>query len=210
MELLANSFIKFSHLKEVWQIRKVQGIEHLSVLYFPFLPGGGSASVSKWNHKKWAKALAKFLDSQKTNIDILWLSSPDQLPFLEEFSSDLITYHCLDPYESFYPRLSLVEPDMFRKADLTIVTAPLLEAKAKKHSKEVHLVPNGAEVEHFESVLKEDYPIPQDMLSIPTPRIGYVGTIAHWMDFNLLEKISDIFNVILAEVTAIWCNSVSN
>ncbi len=162
------------------------------MLDFPFLPSWRFSSLRDWNHRKWASAVSEYLKRERIPIDILWLSSPEQLPFCEEIPASLVCYDCMDNYESFYPRLISFEQELFRKADLVFVSACSLEEKARKHSDKVHLVPNGVEVEHFRTVLDKSHPVPADMMNIPAPRIGYYGSIADWMDFEIIERLGRI------------------
>lgn len=166
--------------------------ERLRVLDFPFLPSWRFSFLRDWNHRKWASVVSEYLKRERIPIDILWLSSPEQLPFCGEIPASLVCYDCMDNYESFYPRLIPFEQELFRKADLVFVSALSLEEKARKHSDNVHLVPNGVEVEHFRTVLEKSHPLPTDMMNIPAPRIGYYGSIADWMDFEIIERLGQI------------------
>lgn len=182
----------FSHLGGGWKLIRHEETDQLRVLDFPFLPSWCFSSLRDWNHRKWASAVSEYLKRERIPIDILWLSSPEQLPFCGEISARLVCYDCMDNYESFYPRLVPFEQELFRKSDLVFVSARSLEEKARKHSDEVHLVPNGVEVEHFRAVLEKSHPVPVDMMKIPAPRIGYYGSIADWMDFEIIERLGQI------------------
>jgi len=180
------------HLGEGWKLISHEETEWLRVLDFPFLPSWLFSSLRVWNHRKWALAVSEYLKREHIPIDILWLSSPEQLPFCGEIPARFVCYDCMDNYESFYPRLVPFEQELFRKADLVFVSALSLEEKARKYSDEVHLLPNGVEVEHFRTVLDKSHPVPADMMNIPAPRIGYYGSIADWMDFEIIERLGQI------------------
>jgi len=47
------------------------------------------------------------------------------------------------------------------------------------------LLGNGVEMAHFES----PRPCPADLAALPRPRIGYVGLLSHFLDFELLETL---------------------
>lgn len=177
------------HLGRGWKLKRHEETERLHVLDFPFLPSWRFSSLREWNHCKWASAVSEYIKRERIPIDILWLSSPEQLPFCGEIPARLVCYDCMDNYESFYLRLVPFEQELFRKADLVFVSALSLEEKARKYSDKVHLVPNGVEVEHFRTVLEKSHPVPVDMINIPTPRIGYYGSIADWMDFEIIERL---------------------
>jgi glycosyltransferase involved in cell wall biosynthesis len=172
-----------------WRLEKHSKADQLCVLNFFLLPSWRFNSIRKWNHYRWAAAIAKYLEQQNISIDILWLSSPEHLPFCRKIRSRLVCYDCMDNYESFFPHLLPFEQELFSKADVTFVSASLLQEKARKYTNEVYLVPNGVEVELFRAVLEKSYPLPPDMRNIPLPRIGYYGSIEDWLDYELLEEL---------------------
>jgi glycosyltransferase involved in cell wall biosynthesis len=45
---------------------------------------------------------------------------------------------------------------------------------------------NGVDLDRFRSEVAE----PEDLRDIPQPRLGYVGTISQWMDFELLQRLA--------------------
>jgi glycosyltransferase involved in cell wall biosynthesis len=47
------------------------------------------------------------------------------------------------------------------------------------------LLPNGVEFDHFAT----PRPVPADLEALPRPRIGYVGLLSHFLDFDALEAI---------------------
>src|SRR5262249_17990351 len=47
------------------------------------------------------------------------------------------------------------------------------------------VIGNGVEMEHFEPARPE----PQDLAQCPRPRIGYVGLMSHFLDFETLETL---------------------
>ena len=182
---------KIKHLINSSRLNKKVISKEMSSLEFNFLPTWKFNFIRKLNHKLWAKSIINYLNKNKIEIDILWLNSPEQLPFVTNLKFKILTYHCLDDYDYFYNQIKYIEPIVFKKSDLIIVTAQLLAEKALKHSnsKNIHLIPNGVELEHFRKVLHNKFVIPEDIANLKKPLIGYVGTIADWMDFDILEEL---------------------
>jgi len=174
---------------KIWNLEKQEITEQLSVLNFYFLPSWRFDSIRRWNHRQWVSSICDYIKQENISIDILWVSSPEHLPFLKRINSRLACYDCMDNYESFFPQLASIEQELFRRVDVSFVSAALLEDKARKFAKEVHLVPNGVEVERFSKVLEEAYPLPADMSTIPSPRIGYYGSIDDWMDCDIFDEL---------------------
>lgn len=179
----------FTHVVKGWRLENQKKADQLSVLNFYFLPSWHSVSIRNWNHRKWVHAISDYIEREGISIDILWVSSPEQFPFWKQISARLVCYDCMDNYESFFPQLLPIEQELFRRVDTVFVSASLLEEKARKYADDVHLVANGVEVAHFRSALENPCQIPVDMKSIPSPRIGYYGSIAHWMDYEILEEL---------------------
>ena len=186
---------KAKHFSNILKLTKKINDEGMLLLQFPFLPCWKFNFLRNFNHYLWAKAVNLFLLNNKISIDILWLNSPEQLSFFNKFSFKLVTYHCLDENESFYAPFKYTEPIIFKNSDLVIATAPLLVEKALKYNNNVHLIPNGAELDHFRSVLEKKFKIPNDISHLKKPIIGYIGTVADWMDYEILEHIYDKLNV---------------
>jgi glycosyltransferase involved in cell wall biosynthesis len=173
----------------VWRLEVAERRERFTVLNFLFPPSWKFTPVRGWNHSRWASAVHNYLDAQGISVDVLWLSSPEQIPFYKKIPARLVCYDCMDNYESFFSWLEPLEKKLFRRADVVFVSAPLLEEKAKKYTGNVHLVPNGVDVESFSKVLDIPYDLPGDLADIPSPRIGYYGSIADWIDYEILEAL---------------------
>jgi glycosyltransferase involved in cell wall biosynthesis len=74
-----------------------------------------------------------------------------------------------------------------QKSDLVLVTACTLLDKFKKYSQNIHLIPNGYDSSLFS---KERACLsPRCLSNIPSPIIGFVGTLFSYLDYNLIEYI---------------------
>lgn len=75
------------------------------------------------------------------------------------------------------------------KADIIVTSSLRLFDKFKRNrEKDIFLVGNGVEVEHFKKA-RENIEIPEDLNSLENPVLGYIGTIGEWFDFKLIERI---------------------
>ena len=71
-------------------------------------------------------------------------------------------------------------------ADIAIVTAVKIKEKYQHLTKsEIIVIPNGHSFTHFGKTLE----VPYDVKSIPSPRIGFLGTLFRFIDEDLLEKL---------------------
>lgn len=90
--------------------------------------------------------------------------------------------------ERRWPR-ALVEQAsrLAREADLVAITAPSLDQQATAMgARRVHLMPNGADIDHFATPASE----PSDLASIPRPRVVYLGALAPWVHFDLMDRVA--------------------
>ena len=106
--------------------------------------------------------------------------------------SELI-YYCVDEYTAFTgvaPGLKEIEEDLFRRADVVIVSAEkLLESKAQFNSR-THLIRHGTDWNHFRKAVDSKLDLPSDVAELPRPIIGFHGLIADWVDIELIKKIA--------------------
>lgn len=130
------------------------------------------------------------------NLDIekpvLWLYYPTVVPILGELDYSLLCYDCVDDFSEFSwnpSSFGTQEAKLMELCDLIFVTSERLKKAKEAHAKEVFLVPNAADVEHFEKATKDDCIVPEEINRIGKPVIGFVGAIYEWIDLELIEKV---------------------
>jgi glycosyl transferase family 1 len=106
----------------------------------------------------------------------------------------LVCYEVIDEYSAF-PHVSgrltrILEDKMLERADLVFAISPNLYRNRIERNPETHLVPIGAEVEHFARSRRDDPARPEDMEKIPSPIIGYFGGIDSRFDVELYRFLS--------------------
>jgi GT2 family glycosyltransferase/glycosyltransferase involved in cell wall biosynthesis len=97
-----------------------------------------------------------------------------------------VVYDCMDDHAGFSGAIaSLVEQEreLMANADLVVVSSAQLEANARAHAKNVVVVRNACDYEHFaiESTVKNN----------ARPLIGYYGAIADWFDSELVAQLAE-------------------
>ncbi|HVT44055.1 MAG TPA: glycosyltransferase [Thermoanaerobaculia bacterium] len=100
-----------------------------------------------------------------------------------------IAYDCMDEWVNFpgvAPSLIEAEQDLVELADLVIVTGARLEAKWREKSRAIVLARNATDFDHFERM-----PDLTPLDGIDSPRIGYFGAIAEWLDLDLILHAAD-------------------
>jgi glycosyltransferase involved in cell wall biosynthesis len=100
-----------------------------------------------------------------------------------------IVYHCADDYSAvrgFPASLPALEADLCRLSDLVITTSETLCQTRRRWNPNTHWVPNGVDVEHFGQPAD---PAPE-IARLSGPRIGFVGGLSEWVDFELLCELA--------------------
>jgi len=126
---------------------------------------------------------------------VLWIYPPYSPYLIGKFNEKLVIYECVDEYSASKglvrkETVKFLEKLTIQKSDLVIVTAQTLYDSKKDLAKNIYLIPNAAETEHFKKVTSEKTEIAQEMSKIKKPIIGFLGTIQYWIDFDLLKYIA--------------------
>lgn len=126
---------------------------------------------------------------------VLWAQDPRDLYFLDAVAPRLICYDCMDDYAliapspAVRPRLRALELDMLRKADLVFASSRDLAQRCAETNAHTRLVANGVDSEFF-APANAPAP-PADLAAIARPRLGYTGSLAPWVDLDLLAAVAE-------------------
>lgn len=110
-------------------------------------------------------------------------------------SPDLFAYYCVDlwiaagiPFANPHT-IDIIERDTIAAADIVFaVSQPLVDRITMFHHHVIYS-PHGVDYDLFSQPVSVDR-IPADIIKIPSPRIGYVGTLAHWIDYDLITNLA--------------------
>jgi glycosyltransferase involved in cell wall biosynthesis len=93
-----------------------------------------------------------------------------------------VIYDCMDLIGGFTNEVrDANEVQLMKNADLVVVTSAMLEREARQHAKNVLLLRNGCDYEHFARTLPADN---------PRPVVGYYGAISDWFDAELVAALA--------------------
>jgi glycosyltransferase involved in cell wall biosynthesis len=127
---------------------------------------------------------------------ILLIWHPNYYKEIGKHNERLVVYYKYDNYAGYYSSspnkaVNSIDPEkiILERADLIFVTSKGLYDLHHQYHHKLHLVPNGVDYDFFYNISKNFNAIPQDLESIPSPRIGYIGVINEKVDFKLLTKI---------------------
>jgi len=131
------------------------------------------------------------LDALRRDAAIGAAAAIVQLPFWwpllrraqKEFSWPVV-YDCMDLHTGFSTNAAGMienEEDLLTHADLVSVSSTLLEARAKERNRNVSMIRNACDYEHFAAAPE---------IRHPRPVVGYYGAISDWFDGDLVEALA--------------------
>jgi len=121
----------------------------------------------------------------------LWTFLPNAAGFLG-MGESLAVYYCVDEWSLFeyLDRDATVaaERDLLDKVDIVFAVNEPLAATKRAFVPATFVSPHGVDRELFATAL--ECPIHEALAAIPGPRIGFVGTLRDWVDFELVAHIA--------------------
>lgn len=124
---------------------------------------------------------------------VVYFSSPDDIAKVGDYNPALVVFDSLDePSDEFEPWRK-----HYRKAveysDIVLASSQKLYEQAVAINPNTHLIPNACDYEFFSQAGRSELPVPGDMTDFDGTIIGYMGAVATWCDFGLIELIADKF-----------------
>ena len=115
--------------------------------------------------------------------------------YLLKFDHPYILYDYLDEISAFKgdtQELIRSHRCLLRKADVVTATAFLLYEEAKKKRADALHIPNGVDIDHFDS-RPDPFTPPMDIAALCAtgkPVVGYYGAFASWFDYPLINDLA--------------------
>jgi glycosyltransferase involved in cell wall biosynthesis len=133
------------------------------------------------------KLLGRYLERAGIRDAVLWVYHPGYGARVAELPHSLLVYDCVDEYAEFptykpspgwlYER----EAALCRAADVVTTTSAGLYAKKHAYNPtRTHLVHNVGDFEHFSQARAEATRVPDDLLRLPRPVVGFLGAVSDY------------------------------
>ena len=125
--------------------------------------------------------------------DLAWFSDPRHISILSLVQPQKIAYRCVDNLEEFSDvphSLLAVERDLIQKSDAVFFTALLLKEKFSGLNQNSFHLPNGCDFDLFSNQNVSHRH--EELFKKNKMNLLYTGAIAEWMDFNALDKITEL------------------
>ena len=129
---------------------------------------------------------------------ILWIYEPDAYPLVGKLNEVLSLYYCADDWSTsnqWWNRgedIRRLETRLAASVDIVIGTSTRIAEKWTPINPRTHFIPNAADVEMFLRAHTADLKVPEEVMRIPLPRIGYIGVVNARFDVNLYDHLSEM------------------
>ena len=147
--------------------------------------------------ERYVDWVADLLDGYRVGerTTVFWTCPIDyDLPQLSRvLKPDLVVADVIDDHREFLPpndperaRATQNYRDVLGASDLVITNCRPLQERMAEYAEAIHLVPNASEP--FSD--PGEYPVPDELRSLPRPVLGYVGNLSSRIDIELLEHVA--------------------
>jgi glycosyltransferase involved in cell wall biosynthesis len=124
----------------------------------------------------------------------LWTFLPNVAEYVGTLDESLVVYYCVDEWSKFSyvdgPRIVAAENRLCKRADIVFATAHSLVENRLPLNPNTYLATHGVDHELFARAMDPSTPIPDDIAALPSPILGFYGTIQDWIDLDLLAHLA--------------------
>ncbi len=160
------------------------------------IPAYGNRTVVKLNRRFLISQVKKAMKQLRFSQPVNMIFNPAAGMIAGKVGESELVYYCVDEYTAFTGvsgGLREIEEDLFRRADLVIVSAEKLYESKKQFNPNTFIIRHGVDYAHFKTALADETRIPAEIADLPRPIIGFHGLLADWVDFALLKKTAEHF-----------------
>ena len=153
---------------------------------------------NEWITRRHVRKVATTLGLSKP---LLWLNPHSAVHMVGRMNERAVIYDITDDWEkvnqapALTAEISQQDAELGCRADEVIVCSPaLLVSKAAKFGREVHLIPNGVNPDHYLLVTDASLPVTGPAQTWPKPVLGYTGTVhPQRVDVALVTALAERF-----------------
>lgn len=160
------------------------------------IPAYGSSAVVSFNRRFLVSQVKSAMKKLGMTNVIDMVFNPAAGMIAGQLGEKELIYYCVDEYTAFTgvsDGLREIEEDLFRRADFVVVSAEKLLESKKKFNDRTFMIRHGVDWHHFRKSLDPATPIPEEVVNLPRPIIGFHGLLADWVDYALIKKIAEHF-----------------
>lgn len=161
------------------------------------IPAYGSQAIVSLNRRFLISQVKKAMRALAFTAPVNMIFNPAAGMIAGQVGESDLIYYCVDEYTAFTGvsgGLRAIEEDLFRRADLVVVSAEKLYNDKKHFNENTFIIRHGTDWNHFRTALDHATEIPAEIADLPRPIIGFHGLLADWVDFELIKKTAEHFN----------------
>lgn len=163
----------------------------MSPLAIP-LPGNGTAAtINRTVLRTTLRALRLRLGIDRFQ---LWTFLPNTAPYVGTLGEDAAIYYCVDEWSMFSylnrEQTIAAERALLGKVDAVFAINNALADAKRRINPRTFVSPHGVDHALFARATYPGTVEPNDVVSLPHPRLGFYGTLQDWVDFDLIGHIA--------------------
>lgn len=154
-----------------------------------------SLAINRLNNAVLAPLLRHWMATLQFRHPILWTYTPYSESLVGSLGESLAIYDCVDEFAASRGMVTreVVEEQerrLLKKVAVTVVTHEALQRSKRGAGGPVHLIPNGAEVDHFGKAAAAGTVAAPSVDRLPRPVVGFIGSVQYWIDFDLMRFLA--------------------
>jgi len=166
------------------------GLWHCTIPQIPFRRLAGISAINRL-FARWA--LRRAISAVGIDHRISWFVVPHPGFLAGQIDEDLVVYYCIDDYAA-HPGvdeevIAAADRMLTASADLVFVAPPALVDSKKASNPATFYSPHGVDVALFSQAANPGTIVPDRAVALPRPVIGFFGSLADWIDVELLEYL---------------------
>ncbi|MGB7202905.1 MAG: glycosyltransferase [Pyrinomonadaceae bacterium] len=161
------------------------------------IPAYGSRAIVDLNRRALIRQVKKAMQRLGFKNMVNMVFNPAAGMIAGRLGESELVYYCVDEYTAFTGvsnGLRSIEEDLFRRADLVVVSAERLYDSKNHLNRNTHIIRHGTDWKHFRKAVDASLSTPSDIADLQRPIIGFHGLLADWVDYALIKKIAEHFN----------------
>jgi glycosyltransferase involved in cell wall biosynthesis len=163
-------------------------------IYSPMaLPYYGSPLVASLNAKWVGRSIRQVAQRMGFDQPIVWTFSPRYFSIVESLNPKVLIYHIVDELSTYRGARNEAfletESRLIERADLVLAAGRRLFEKKSGRNPHTYHMPNATDISLMRQTL-DPGEIPSELSDAKHPIIGYVGTLANWVDYDLLFSLA--------------------
>ncbi|MBS4015546.1 MAG: glycosyltransferase [Candidatus Latescibacteria bacterium] len=197
------TFKKRGFIKFFWPPVKVT--ENLATFAFPpIFPASrfDTGWIKNLNVNRFVRRIRnKYspLAKKKNRPVVALVVTPYWYEIINRLQFSMLIYDCIDDVKVFCKEKHIayfteLQRKLVEKSDLTIISAHKLrdDILAVDKNAQIEYIANGVDADFF--IRKgHNAPIPEALKNMPKPIIGFIGSLFHWVDIDLIAKTAQTY-----------------